>query len=625
MSILPLTDVNGDGLLDIFTTQSRRVDNEIAPGILWINQGNRTWREDRSMMEYATTVILTDADGDGLAQEIMINRGFCFPQRDGPGVGKSNPEFGEFSDDVKTFCSTRPVGTTVIYKFNEAAQEMQEISAPYRNIQSSNGAQPSCCPHGTYNEAGDCSAISIASADLDFDRIADHIVLYATKLVFYFSSDRKSGELPIGKENEGLIIDLPDSCLAGETVQILDLNNSGAVDIIVMCKNMGTFLVYTGKKKKWTLTDNCNSNGSLGALTDESLFVPNYKDLFAKKSCKDFTDKLFQKVCKKYQQQGKEQQKTVTGLSLVDLNNDGFTDFVVSSSFGYLRFFYNEPSKASKRNRFVVIKLMGDGVNNNVYGIGATLVLTSIRKSGKERRSFREVSHHQHTSDKTTYQDERIVFGLGRDPTLDNLIVRWPNGRKQVVYLDHWSFSSSMEPIVIRDPPGKSFPTFLLTRCTALYHAFMLTILFTVDTDDQYFTIQTQSESGESLCLASGELDLWNHVETIKCSSPPPNNNTSTPTDNEQFKVDATGRLRNKKIGNFCLAPEDGEGSNLIELKLMPCKLVKSSWQKTDDGIFRFSGSKLALGIENAEPGQVPFLHDPTEHQFKQHWVEPTR
>ena len=72
--ILYLLDVNGDGLLDIFTMADRLVTNEILPGILLINQGGRVWKEERSMMEYSSAMILTDVDGDGFANEFVISR-----------------------------------------------------------------------------------------------------------------------------------------------------------------------------------------------------------------------------------------------------------------------------------------------------------------------------------------------------------------------------------------------------------------------------------------------------------------------------------------------------------------------------------------------------------------------
>ena len=57
--------------------KDRTVTNLVAPGVLLINLGNRKWKADTTMSEYTRAMLLTDADGDGIAQEILLSRGFC--------------------------------------------------------------------------------------------------------------------------------------------------------------------------------------------------------------------------------------------------------------------------------------------------------------------------------------------------------------------------------------------------------------------------------------------------------------------------------------------------------------------------------------------------------------------
>eukprot|EP00979_Chaetoceros_neogracilis_P009788 scaffold2226_cov383-Chaetoceros_neogracile.AAC.1 len=142
--LMYMFDFNNDGLLDMFAAQDRRVDNLEKPGILLMNNGNRTWEEDGSLSEFASTMILTDADGDGVANEFMLIRDFCFPKRADP---ESDAEFGPFNEAIKEFCSTRPVGTLAIYKYDPALQKMQEISEKYHNVDSAISSQSECCPH----------------------------------------------------------------------------------------------------------------------------------------------------------------------------------------------------------------------------------------------------------------------------------------------------------------------------------------------------------------------------------------------------------------------------------------------------------------------------------------------
>lgn len=218
-----LFDADGDGKLDIFPMQDRRQDNLLRPGILKRNQGDRTWKDDSGMSEFASTMILTDVDGDGIAQEILISRDFCFPKRPNPDYDE---KFGPFTEEVKTFCSTRPVGSVAVYKFNESENSMEEISEKYRNIRSNRLSQPPCCPLDAFGYSQDCSAKSIGTGDFDKDLRTDHVFLYLTKLIFYFSSDRPIGTFPNRNEYIGLEIQLPRYCKASG-FRIIDIDNSG--------------------------------------------------------------------------------------------------------------------------------------------------------------------------------------------------------------------------------------------------------------------------------------------------------------------------------------------------------------------------------------------------------------
>jgi len=218
-----LFDADGDGKMDIFPIQARREDNLLTPGILKINQGDRTWKEDSNLSEFASAMILTDVDGDGFAQEVLISRGNCWPKRTDPDDDETH---GAFTKEVREFCSTRPIGTMAIYKFDNVEKSMKEISTHYKNTQPYPWAQPPCCPLGGFDFSNDCSAKSIATGDFDKDLRADHVILYLRKLVFYFSSDRPIGALPNRNEYIGLEIQLPEYCSANG-IRIIDMDNSG--------------------------------------------------------------------------------------------------------------------------------------------------------------------------------------------------------------------------------------------------------------------------------------------------------------------------------------------------------------------------------------------------------------
>ena len=446
-------DVNGDGLIDIFCLQSRRVDNLITPGVLLINQGNRTWVEDDSMQEFANTMIVTDADGDGVANEIMIVRGNCFPQREDSELDPEYPEYGPFTEEVINFCETRPVGSTAIYKYDSSLKRMVELTASYYKVTTTKNLQPPCCPLGSFDV--ECSAVSIASSDFDNDRIADQVILHWDRLTFYFSSDREKGELPVN-DKKGLVVELPDYCGAGKSVRVVDIDNDSRVEILVFCTNPGAFAIYREgtNAKQWILHKACNDNNSLGDMNDISLAYGDFNALFADKDCSTIAEETFRGYCLDYQENGKTYQIGATGLTMVDVNNDGFTDAVVSNTVGYLRFFQNNPSSLKRDNKFIKFKLKGNGSTSNVYGIGATVTLFAKVK-GRIISQVREISHHQHVSDNTGGSDDRITFGLGKNLKPMRVQIAWPNKKKQILFIRDWSFSKQKgESIELLDYSG---------------------------------------------------------------------------------------------------------------------------------------------------------------------------
>ncbi len=470
-----IIDANRDGWMDLFVSQDRTVINDIVPGYLLINNGDRTFRKDTSVQEYTRAMLLTDADGDGIADELVIGRSFCFPHRDGPDVDPLYPELGPFTDESKKFCSTRPVGTTAVYKYNEESGTMNDIAKPYVHFNGLDYQQPTCCPHTSYDGSNNCNPISIVSDDFDNDELADHIYIYKYKMEFYFSSDRRVSvgdvldEPVVGNPNYmGLRIDFPSYCSAAITASVVDLDNNGHDEIFVTCENAGTFLVYTRDesqmfsgdstsssisstyKRSWTLENGCNNDSGvefpLGQINDRFLAAPTKEDMEG--MCNDEYDAwgVVHEICAQYRKDNDEiPAAKTTGVAIIDWNNDGFWDVVLSHSMGYLRFFHNEPLGEVAKHRFITFSLS----DTKMYGIGTTLILHCIdHVNGQKFTQFHEVTSHQHGSDKHSTKDEKIIFGLGQTILPEKLVVRWPtdehNTKKvQEIDLSSWDFSQT--------------------------------------------------------------------------------------------------------------------------------------------------------------------------------------
>ena len=435
---LYVLDVNRDGRPDLFSAQDRPVSNEVVPGILLINQGNRKWSEHRSMMEYTRAMIVTDADGDGYANEILITRGFCYPQRQGPDVDENHPDLGTFTNEVKSFCDSRPVGTTAIYRFNDSTKEMEEISKPFTNFKAAKQAQPACCQHGQYNPKNDCTVNSVASADFDNDQIADHIYLYESKMVFYFSSDRNNGEFTGDPNKTNFEIELPPYCGGGLSVRVVDFNNDGVEEIFVICQNAGVFLLYTKGmfKRDWKLEEDCTE---MGDINDRFRVAPTHKDLVdfcANELQPDWNTAI--DLCDKYQRTGELPTPNTSGASIYDLNNDGYLDVISTNTFGYLKFYYNNPHPS---NRHIMFDL-GNNIKHNAVGL--TLILWCKNDQGGTVKQFREIAHYHHPIDRSGAQDDRVIFGLGTHLTPTKLELRFSNGTKKDIILSGWVFSNTI-------------------------------------------------------------------------------------------------------------------------------------------------------------------------------------
>ena len=455
-----LFDANNDGLLDVFSAQDRRVSNRLRPGVLLINQGNNTWEEDEGMKEYTRTMILTDADGDGYAREFIINRAFCYPARKGPAIDKSRPELGPYSKEVKRFCRTRPVGTPVVYRYNESEKSMEQISKQYKNFWAGEKWTNSCCQNGSPSTSGDCNAISIVSGDFDDDQIADHILLYSSKMLFFFSSDRQRGTLPDNSNYIGLQIKLPAYCNKANSMQLIDLDNDGKEEILVLCQNVGVYLLYTKGLRKidWTLNNGCNGKGALGDLSNRFNHLPS-KSVMTE-FCNKYSNVKWgtaKRICRQFSEDGRLDFTKADAMSVVDINNDGFRDIVATSSFGHLRFFINKPTEKSMNNRFIGFRFIGgiNGSKSNNYGIGATVIFVAEDSNGDTVKQFREISSAQHHTDMNGSKDDRMVFGLGTNLTPKTMIVRWSNGFEQIIRLHDWTFRNALRPIDILDTKCK--------------------------------------------------------------------------------------------------------------------------------------------------------------------------
>lgn len=450
-------DINGDGLLDIFSSADRRKDNILAHGSLFINQGNRTFQADDTVSEFSTTFQLTDADGDGFANEMVLVRDFCYPERK-MGIDPKFPELGSYTTEAMEFCDSRIPGTIAVYKYNSKKGSVEDIGQKFSGglltHPDKKKKQQRCydpnAKFGAFNRAHSCFARSIGSGDFDGDLLADHILIYASKMVLYYSSKRPASAVPFGDDWSGSEIDFPKGCTA-VGLRVIDLDNDGREELFVSCEKPGEFLVYTHDLSNdfWTLKNGCNGESSLGPMNRAaSLGKKTQQD--AEAACRYIeqyneqnVNKFYLNTCESITRRFK-----LKGFTTADLDNDGFMDVILAINEGKTLFFRNSPRGDARSNHFLVFTLKGKDIGN-AKGIGATLILyaRNMCKGCGESTQLREVT--SHAVEHHGHKDERLFFGLGQRGQPTKVVVRWPNGEVQTVDLSEWNFSSTVNPVII--------------------------------------------------------------------------------------------------------------------------------------------------------------------------------
>jgi hypothetical protein len=106
------------------------------------------------------------------------------------------------------------------------------------------------------------------------------------------------------------------------------------------------------------------------------------------------------------------------GAAYADFDGDGDVDLVVATLNGPALLFRND---GANRANWLRVRTLGSRSNRN--GIGAVVRVTSA--SGVQSQTVRSGSSYASQSELT------LTFGLGRDPRVTGLEVRWPSGKTQ--------------------------------------------------------------------------------------------------------------------------------------------------------------------------------------------------
>lgn len=152
------------------------------------------------------------------------------------------------------------------------------------------------------------------------------------------------------------------------------------------------------------------------------------------------------------------------GAAYADLDNDGDLDIVISN-INNEAFVYRNTRDADEHH-YLIVKLQGDSLNKS--GQGTWL---DIYYDGKQQ-SYEQTSYRGYLSS----VQSKIHFGLGDASKIDSLVVKWPDGKKQVLQgvaidkeliVDHknadqqysWQVAPAVQPLFsdVTDAVGVSY------------------------------------------------------------------------------------------------------------------------------------------------------------------------
>ena len=113
------------------------------------------------------------------------------------------------------------------------------------------------------------------------------------------------------------------------------------------------------------------------------------------------------------------------GAVYVDLNNDGAMDMVINNINDEALIYKNTTrEKDTVNTNYIQIKFKGDSHNLNGLGAWADIYYDRNKHQVAENNPYRGYL--------STYQNI-AHFGLGKVRRLDSVVIRWPNGKKQVL------------------------------------------------------------------------------------------------------------------------------------------------------------------------------------------------
>lgn len=462
-----MVDINGDGFLDIYVCRSAAKDAHKRKNLLFINNGDLTFTEEASAYGiddsgYSTQGAFFDYDRDGDLDLYLVNHSVqeyaSFSKLSNTLKQKRNPDYEDRlyrNDNGKFVDVSEEAGLTsnvLGFGLGIAISDINNDDWPDIYISNDFNEQDYLYVNnqdGTFNESleeyiGHTSHFSMGSdiADINNDGYTDIITLdmlpegnHRLKMVsgpdnydknsflinsgFYHQSMRNMLHL----NNKGKSFsEIGQFAGVSNTdwswaALFADLDNDGYKDLYITngvkrdYTNMD-FLNYAVQKKI-----DKNKTGVEIAITDLLENMPaTLEENYTYKNNGNLT---FSKVNKDW---GLNRKSLSNGAAYADLDNDGDLDLVVNNIDEH-PFIYRNNSNIHTNNATVKINLKGEGMNT--FGIGSKVIVKT--------KTLEMVQEMMPTRGFQSSVDYNLIFGLGEDKTIKEIIVKWPDGKTEIL------------------------------------------------------------------------------------------------------------------------------------------------------------------------------------------------
>lgn len=125
------------------------------------------------------------------------------------------------------------------------------------------------------------------------------------------------------------------------------------------------------------------------------------------------------------------------GAAMGDIDNDGDIDVLVMTQHGPARLFLNE---VGQQNHWLGFRLVGRDEKRDMLGAVAEVIRGNGDVLSRRVRADSSIS---------VARDPRVLFGLGQDPEVRSVRVRWPSDR-----VEQWPLRSVNSYITLRETTG---------------------------------------------------------------------------------------------------------------------------------------------------------------------------